>query len=1284
MKRFLSWSIRTHLVIFISLLALPSLGLIVYSGLAARKAAIDEANKQCLEVVNSLVSEQQAIVVGAEQLAATLALLPEVRSHNSTATNALLRELVKKNARYANIVVGDASGSAWASAVPFQGQLSMADRKYFQDAVRTGMFSSGEYAVGKAAQKPTLGFGYPVKNASNQVIAVIAVALDLDYAQANFEKMTLPHGSSFGILDHAGIILIRNRRDPFSERVIGKRDPRQENFTPMTGVAPGGTFEAMGNDGIFRLAAYRKLSLPHESTPYLYVRSSIPRASATSAATAAMLKNLTAVGVLYLIGLLLVWLIGKRVIVNPITRLVKASEQLAAGAPTVRISRVVEGGDLGRLARSFDDMAEALLQKEKARDVAEASLRESEERYRTTVASIGDAVIVTDTEGLITFLNPEAERLTSWPQKDALGQPLAAVFRIINEQTRQPVENPVDKVLRMGTVVGLANHTVLITKDGRELPIDDSGAPVRQANGSVSGVVLVFRDFTERRKAEERTKHLASFPELNPNPILEISSTGEITFCNSATERILENFGLDKGACSVFLPPDLDALLTALAEGKEASLYREVAVKDRVFGQNVHLAPAFSVVRIYAYDITERKRTEEALVRAKETWERTFASVPDLIAILDDQHRIVRVNEAMAARLGLKAEECIGVHCYEAVHGLSGPPDYCPHSRTIKDGRQHVAEVHEDRLGGDFVVSTTPLYDDQGKMIGTVHVAHDITKRKQAEEALRENQKQMSRAQELAHLGSWELDVVNNRLSWSDEVYRIFGLKPQEFTATYDAFLEAVHPDDRAAVDAVYSGSLREESDTYEIEHRVVRKSTGEVRIVHEKCEHVKDGSGRIIRSVGMVHDITERKRAEAALKKAREQLERRVEERTNDLRQAYDRLIEETKERERLEEQLRQAQKMEAIGTLAGGIAHDFNNILAAMIGFSELAMDDIPADAKAQRYLKRIFEAGIRGRELVRQILAFSRKTEGERKEISLTPLVKETHALLRSSLPTTIEMSLVITTSDDCVLAYPAQIQQVLMNLATNAAYAMRENGGQLTIELSSATLPQGGLPEPDMQPGTYVKLTVKDTGTGMAEDVRQRIFEPFFTTKEQGKGTGMGLAVVYGVVKSHGGGITLQSKVGAGSTFEVFLPRAPQPEAKKEETTTSVLPEGTERILFVDDEEMLVEMARGMLEGLGYRVTAAKNPTEAWNLFVEDPFRFDLVITDQTMPDVTGITLAEKMLGVRKEMPIILCTGYSEMVSAEKAKEVGICAFVMKPVVKKELAETIRGALDRRTD
>jgi PAS domain S-box-containing protein len=426
--------------------------------------------------------------------------------------------------------------------------------------------------------------------------------------------------------------------------------------------------------------------------------------------------------------------------------------------------------------------------------------------------------------------------------------------------------------------------------------------------------------------------------------------------------------------------------------------------------------------------------------------------------------------------------------------------------------------------------------------------------------------------------------------------------------------------------------------------NRFVDKA-GEVRQARVNIAPIKDASGAVAYFVGVAHDITE----EQKLERAR-----------------------------------RQSQKMEAIGTLAGGIAHDFNNILAAIIGFTELTIDELSDNPKGKERMERVLQAGLRGRDLVKQILAFSRKSEAKREKISLTPVVKETHSLLRASLPSTIQMDLIITAANDYIVADPAQVQQILMNLGTNAADAMREEGGQLTIGIAQVTFgPDDSPPDPDLGPGDYVTLTVRDTGAGMAEEVRRRLFEPFFTTKGPGKGTGMGLAVVYGLVKEHDGAVTVKSEAGQGSIFEVFFPQASRPHQKKEEPTIVPLPTGTERILFVDDEEMLVTMARGMLESLGYTVTVAHHGAEAWNLFLEDPSRFDLVITDQTMPDLAGVSLAKNMLKVRKELPIILCTGYSENVSAEHAEHLGISGFMMKPMVKKELAYTIRQVLEKKS-
>jgi nitrogen-specific signal transduction histidine kinase/CheY-like chemotaxis protein len=390
---------------------------------------------------------------------------------------------------------------------------------------------------------------------------------------------------------------------------------------------------------------------------------------------------------------------------------------------------------------------------------------------------------------------------------------------------------------------------------------------------------------------------------------------------------------------------------------------------------------------------------------------------------------------------------------------------------------------------------------------------------------------------------------------------------------------------------------------------------------------------------------------------------------------------VEETREREKLQEHLRQTLKMEAIGTLAGGIAHDFNNMLAVIIGNAELALDETDATKPSRRNIEQIVKASKRASDLVKQILTFSRKTEAGKNPINLIPLIKETFKLLRGTLPSTIQMNVNIKTEKDTVMADPSQVQQVLMNLATNAAYAMRDKGGTLTIEMSDATVTDDALPDSEMQAGTYVRLSVRDTGTGIKTDVLHRIFEPFFTTKEEGQGTGMGLAVVYGIVKSHGGGITLETQQGKGSTFSVFLPYA-RSQTREKQDEQGDIPRGNERILLVDDEPEVVEMTALILRSLGYEVTGALSGSEAWNIFVKEPHGYDLVITDQTMPKITGIALAEKILAVRKEMPIIIFTGHSEAVSPEKAKTAGISEFLMKPVMKSRLAETVRRVLNSR--
>ena len=380
------------------------------------------------------------------------------------------------------------------------------------------------------------------------------------------------------------------------------------------------------------------------------------------------------------------------------------------------------------------------------------------------------------------------------------------------------------------------------------------------------------------------------------------------------------------------------------------------------------------------------------------------------------------------------------------------------------------------------------------------------------------------------------------------------------------------------------------------------------------------------------------------------------------------------------IQARLQQAQKMEAIGTLAGGIAHDFNNILTAVLGYTEMALMEVGESSAVSRNLQQVLQAGNRARDLVKQILAFSRQTELEFKPVRVSLIVEEALKLMRASLPSTISIRQRLQ-SRSAVLADPTQIHQVIINLCTNAAHAMRERGGDLSVGLEDVDPDDAFFSEhPELAPGSYQVLTVRDSGAGMTPEVMARIFDPFFTTKQRGEGTGMGLSVVLGIVKSHKGAITVDSAAGSGTAFRCYFPIAQRVAVEAAFDHAEELPRGHERILLVDDEEAIIDLGQRMLEHLGYRVTTRPSGASAFKLFLQNPWRFDLVITDMTMPKMTGEELARKLLLIRRDIPIILCTGYSAAISKERARSIGIGEFVMKPIVIGKLARTVRRVLD----
>ena len=625
---------------------------------------------------------------------------------------------------------------------------------------------------------------------------------------------------------------------------------------------------------------------------------------------------------------------------------------------------------------------------------------------------------------------------------------------------------------------------------------------------------------------------------------------------------------------------------------------------------------------------------------------------------------------------------------------------------------------------------------------------------------LRINQTILNKSQEIAKLGSWHLDIEKNILSWSDEQYRIFGKTPQKFGATYEAFLDAIHPDDRGRVDKAYSHAITNKT-PYECIHRIIRDD-GEVRVVIEKSEDIANKSGQITHSFGFTQDITEQffesqryeniiktsidgfwvvdnqsrivdvneayckmvgfsreeilqfSIANMEAKESAEEVEQHVKMvikngsgrfeskhrkkdgnlidvdiSVNYSSQAggdffvFIRDISERKradrERVMLETRLVQAQKMEAIGTLAGGIAHDFNNILGIILGYSQMAIDDAPADSRFKKDVEKVLTAANRAKDLVKQILAFSRQSQVERIPLKIQAVIKEGLNMLRSSIPSTISITKNIDSECGVILADPTQIHQILMNLCTNAYQAMEERGGTLSVSLKTTVI---GSEDKELlmqiRQGEYVQLTVSDTGAGIRREDMEKIFNPYFTTKGIGTGTGLGLAIIHGIMADYGGTITVESEWGLGTTFHIYFPLIKQQELKQI-TVAEEIPKGTARILFIDDEELLLEVGQELLERQGYQVTSYQSSVEALAIFQNNPDKFDLVITDQTMPGMTGSELAQKMLQIRPDIPIILCTGYSNLVNEESVKVIGIKEFVLKPLTQELITNLVNKVL-----
>ncbi|MBC2715485.1 MAG: PAS domain S-box protein [Desulfobacteraceae bacterium] len=659
------------------------------------------------------------------------------------------------------------------------------------------------------------------------------------------------------------------------------------------------------------------------------------------------------------------------------------------------------------------------------------------------------------------------------------------------------------------------------------------------------------------------------------------------------------------------------------------------------------IAPILSI--IFLRITVQLDLSEKALHESKEKYRSIIENIEDGYYEVDADGNFVFFNDSLCRILGYSRADLMGMNHRKLIEKEDVDKVYKTFNHVFTTGEPFKGIdweiITSDGRKCRIDVSVSLVRDENNNPKGFRGIIRDMTARKQAETALKESNEKYRQLLNHAPTGIYEIDFIKGKLtSVNDVLCEYTGYSRDELLSMsiYDLMTRESQKIFISRLEKLFNGEKIPDSVEYQ-----VKTKDGQLiwALLHAKYFY-ENGSPK--GATVVIHKIDD-------LKKQQE-------------------------ETRRLEDQLRQAQKMEAIGTLAGGIAHDFNNILSAIMGYTEVSLLRVVGDDKLKQHLQKVLKACNRARDMVKQILAFSRQSDYERKPIRISQVVKEAGKMLQASLPATTDIRMDIDPASGIIDADDIQIHQIMMNLCTNAAYAMKDKGGILGISLSNIELGEKDVAaHPDLKPGSFLKLSISDTGGGISSEVMDRMFDPYFTTKPKGEGTGLGLSIVHGLVKAHSGFLTVESDFGHGSTFHVFLPKT-ENEFIPEKVESADMPSGSEKILFIDDEQSLADVGKQMLEYLGYCVTIRTSSVEALAHFKSDLKKFDLVITDMTMPELTGDKLSQQILELRPDIPIIICTGHSEHITEKRSREMGIKAFVVKPYLIHDLAKIVRQVMD----
>ncbi|HLZ19581.1 MAG TPA: PAS domain S-box protein, partial [Smithellaceae bacterium] len=1009
------------------------------------------------------------------------------------------------------------------------------------------------------------------------------------------------------------------------------------------------------------------------------------------------------------------------------------------------------------------------------------ALRENENLLRATFNATADGILVVDKEGRVIQFNAQFADMWRIPRELLSTGDDEKIMGFVLDQLEDPAvfQDQVRKLYQTSS----ESLDEIRFKDGRVF--ERFSCPVI-SEGYEVGRIWDFRDITERKQAVEtiRTEQLFTQALLDSLPgIFYLYTYPELRLVRwNKNHETLLGFGPgeidNRSIMEWHVPQAREAVRLAIETAMEKG---QNVIESPLLAKDGHLVPFLmtgvkfeslgnSYLMGVGIDITERKKMERSLVESETRLRTLLQTIPDLIWLKDADGVYLSCNRMFERFFGAGEADIVGKTDYDFV-GKTLADFFRAHDRkAIEAGKPCSNEewltFREGGYHGLFDTIKTPMYDDEGKLIGVLGISHDITKSRLSEKLLSESEERYRLITDNITDIILTTDISGAYTFISPSHKRVLA-RGEEVLGR--SIFEHIHPEDLPGTIAIFDKAMHS-GDIARAEYRYSHPSRGYIWLESEGMLVNIQGT---LSAIIVSRDITSRKQAEESLRESEERFRqlfesmvsgfalhevicdeqgapkdyrflkvnpafeeltglkgeavigRTVREIMPDIESSwidtfgrvaltgtpvhfenFSRTLNKSfevsaysprpgqfaavflditerkrteEERQRLQVQLSQAQKMESIGTLAGGIAHDFNNILSSVLGFTELAKLKAEKGKDIINELDVVMKAGIRARDLVKQILMFSRQAEIKRMPMDIAPLIKETLKFLRASLPATIEFRQDIAVSESLVMADPVQIHQILMNLCTNAAHAMKEKGGLINLRLHEMEITdQTELDSKGLKRGRYLLLSVSDTGCGIPGEIINRIFDPFFTTKERGEGTGMGLSVVHGIVKDMEGAISVYSEPGRGTTFNILIPRCDG--ARVEATDlNSPMKTGSARILFVDDEEGVIVSGRGILEQLGYQITATTSPQEALALFTSAPDRFDLVLTDMTMPGMTGLTLSERLRKIRPDIPIVLSTGFSLGISQERIRDAGIREMVMKPMVASELSGAVYRAL-----